>query len=364
LGIHGLTLIGRGHFSEVYSCKDLNGQPTGRVVKVSKTASSLDSIKGGQAGTEAYAMYLGEMCAQSGKRSPFVRVMLDLILLAVPAEHDNRYVSVLFMEEGVRTVKEDVLRLAAGIHLLDGSFSQSGLTEAAKFVKAVLEPLAILHSLQIAHRDLKPANMLIGKDKALILSDAGMAVFPTSLHRPVPSPGASPPAPAPFNRALGSSRAQGFLKTAVPHSPPVNLAKREVIHVLPSELKKIFSHEYRDRENAGTHVFCGPEFPFPRRLGTLTSNRFLPGDLWAVGWIFLQILSGYKVAWMMASEEKTMLSNSSPQDFWVNHLHRGGTPSTDPTVLSAIDLVRGLLKADPAERLTCSAALEHPFLLI
>ena len=84
IGIHGLTLIGRGHFSEVYSCKDLNGQPTGRVVKVSKTASSLDSIKGGQAGTEAYAMYLGEMCAQSGKRSPFVRVMLELILLAVP----------------------------------------------------------------------------------------------------------------------------------------------------------------------------------------------------------------------------------------------------------------------------------------
>ena len=99
MGIYGLTLIGRGHFSEVYSCKDLNGQPTGRVVKVSKTASSLDSIKGGQAGTEAYAMYLGEMCAQSGKRSPFVRVMLELILLAVPAEHDNQYVSVLFMEE-------------------------------------------------------------------------------------------------------------------------------------------------------------------------------------------------------------------------------------------------------------------------
>jgi len=123
MGIHGLTLIGRGHFSEVYSCKDLNGQPTGRVVKVSKTASSLDSIKGGQAGTEAYAMYLGEMCAQSGKRSPFVRVMLELILLAVPAQHDNQYVSVLFMEEGVRTVKVDVLRLAAGIHLLDGSFS-------------------------------------------------------------------------------------------------------------------------------------------------------------------------------------------------------------------------------------------------
>ncbi len=29
-------------------------------------------------------------------------------------------------------MKEDVLRLAAGIHLLDGSFSQQGLAEAAK----------------------------------------------------------------------------------------------------------------------------------------------------------------------------------------------------------------------------------------
>ncbi len=65
-------------------------------------------------------------------------------------------------------MKEDVLRLAAGIHFLDGSFSQSGLTEAAKFVKAALEPLSILHSLRIAHRDLKPANMLIGKDNAML----------------------------------------------------------------------------------------------------------------------------------------------------------------------------------------------------
>ncbi len=118
MGIRGLTLIRRGHFSEVYSRKDLNGHPTGHVVKVSKAASRLDSIKEGQAETEAYAMYLGEMCARSGKHFPFVWVMLELILLAarVSAKHDNPYVLVLFMEEGVQTVKVDVLRLAAGIH--------------------------------------------------------------------------------------------------------------------------------------------------------------------------------------------------------------------------------------------------------
>jgi serine/threonine protein kinase len=289
--------------------------------------------------------------------------MLDLILLAVPAEDDNQYVSVLFMEEGVRTVKEDVLRLAAGIHLLDGSFSQSGLTEAAKFVKAALGPLSILHSLRIAHRDLKPANMLIRQDNSVALSDAGMAVFPTSLHRPVPSPGASPPTPAmPIRHTLGSPRAQGFLNTAVRHSPPVNQAKREVIHVLPSELKSIFSQEYRVRENAGTHVFCGPEFPFRRNKGTMMSTEFLPGDMWAIGWILLQILSGYKVEWIQDPDLKRTMANCSPSQFWTEYLRLPGQPSEDHATLCAIDLVRGLLRADPALRLSCSAALAHPFL--
>jgi hypothetical protein len=60
-------------------------------------------------------MHLGEMRARSGKRSPFVRVMSELILLAFPAEQDNHYhdVSVLFIEEDVRhhvpTVKDNVL---------------------------------------------------------------------------------------------------------------------------------------------------------------------------------------------------------------------------------------------------------------
>ena len=171
IGIYGLTLIGRGHFSEVYSCKDLNGQPTGRVVKVSKTASSLDSIKGGQAGTEAYAMFLGEMCAQSGKRSPFVRVMLELILLAVPAEHDNQYVSVLFMEEGVRTVKVDVLRLAAGIHLLDGSFS-AGRAAVRQGSRA-----AVLPCVRAAVRPCRTAVMRPGS-RAAVLSCGRAAVRP------------------------------------------------------------------------------------------------------------------------------------------------------------------------------------------
>ncbi len=101
----------------------------------------------------------------------------------VPVEHDNQYVSVLFMEEGVRTVKEDVLRLAAGIHLLDGSFSQSGLTEAAKFVKAALEPLSILHSLRIATSARSSVTAVRVDARNLVQITLG-----PQKHRPVLSP--------------------------------------------------------------------------------------------------------------------------------------------------------------------------------
>ena len=77
--------------------------------------------------------------------------------------------------------------------------------------------------------------------------------------------------------------------------------------------------------------------------------------MWAVGFILLKILSGNKVGWMTESSDKMTLANSSPQDFWAKHLHCTGAPSTDPAVLSAIDLVRGLLLADPKQRLDCSA---------
>jgi hypothetical protein len=74
------------------------------------------------------------------------------------------------------------------------------------------------------------------------------------------------------------------------------------------------------------------------------------------------LLSGDKFKWMRDQTQKTTMADSSPQDFWVKYLCCSGMPSVDPAVLAAIDLVRGLLRADPAARLTCSAALAHPFL--
>ena len=107
MGVYRAVHIGSGHFGEVYSLRDGAGRSTGRAVKISKTASSLDSLQGGQAGTEAYAMYLGGLlAAANGCPSPFPRLYN---LLAVPIRPDS-YVSVLFMEEALRNTSADVKR--------------------------------------------------------------------------------------------------------------------------------------------------------------------------------------------------------------------------------------------------------------
>ena len=360
LGVFQAVLIGRGKFSEVYSGRDAEGRANGHAIKVAKDAASLVSIKEGQAGTEAYALHLGAMYSKSGGSSPFLS---SSILMAVPAA-GGQYVAVLLMDEAKGTATEVVKMLAEGIKS-DGSFSQPGLEMARDFVRAVLERLFPLHFLLIAHRDLKPANLLM-KGVNVFLADPAFAMFSTSRHIPVPSPRASPPTPK-RTPQLGSGRAQNILHgaiagTDVRRSPPANQAQREIVRINASELETIFSKQFRVRDNAGTHVYTGPEFPYNRHLGTMTSSDFLPGDMWAVGIILLQILSGDKFKWMRDQTQKTTMADSSPQDFWVKYLCCSGMPSVDPAVLAAIDLVRGLLRADPAARLTCSAALAHPFL--
>jgi serine/threonine protein kinase len=257
--------------------------------------------------------------------------------------------------------------MAGEIHSM-GLFLPSALRETRQFAQSLLGSLNQLHRLGIAHRDVKPANMLIKDSSAgvleVVLSDAGMAVFPTSQHRPDPSPGSSPVTPQ--MTKLGSGRAVAVHRAAggqdLRRSPPANLEPLIPIHINPGELTTIFSTNFRVRDNAGTHVFTGPEFPFSRTKGTMMSTEFLPGDMWAVGWILLQILSGYKVEWIQDPDLKRKMANCSPSQFWTEYLRLPGQPSADPAALCAIDLVRGLLRADPALRLSCSAALAHPFL--
>lgn len=373
MGVRGAVCIGNGKFSEVFSLRDADGNRTGSAVKISTKTSNLDSIKTGQAGTEAYALLVGEMLAASGGGpSPFMpqrMLSLGCTLLAVPLQR-GAYASVLFLGEASRTATPDVQRLARAIHAGTGLFVPLALDETRQFLKSLLSSLNQLHRMGIAHRDVKPANILVKDSEAavpeIVLSDAGMAVFPTSQHRPFySSPGSSPVTPQMLR--LGSARATAVLNratggTEVRLSLPPNIDPLIPIHIQQDELKTIFTSSFRVRDNAGTHVYTGPEFPFNRSKGTMMSTEFLPGDMWAVGWIVLQILSGCKVEWIQDADLKRKMANCSLSQFWSDYLHLPGVPSEDPAALCAIDFVRGLLLADPAQRLSCSAALAHPFL--
>ena len=165
--------------------------------------------------------------------------------MAVPAA-GGQYVAVLLMDEAKGTATEVVKMLAEGIKS-DGSFSQPGLEMARDFVRAVLERLFPLHFLLIAHRDLKPANLLM-KGVNVFLADPAFAMFPTSRHIPVPSPGASPPTPI-RTPQLGSGREQNILHGAIAgtnvlRSPPANRAPREIVLTNASELETSFSKQF------------------------------------------------------------------------------------------------------------------------
>jgi hypothetical protein len=93
MGVRGAVCIGNGKFSEVFSLRDADGNRTGTAVKISTKTSSLDSIKTGQAGTEAYALHIGEMLAAAGAgASPFMPQRmrsLGCTLLAVPLQRPS-----------------------------------------------------------------------------------------------------------------------------------------------------------------------------------------------------------------------------------------------------------------------------------
>ena len=50
------------------------------------------------------------------------------------------------------------------------------------YIKQVAEALQYAHDQKIIHRDIKPENMLLGQQKALLLSDFGIAAAAHSTH--------------------------------------------------------------------------------------------------------------------------------------------------------------------------------------
>ncbi|XP_013397255.1 calcium/calmodulin-dependent protein kinase type IV-like [Lingula anatina] len=97
----------------------------------------------------------------------------------------------------------------------------------------------------------------------------------------------------------------------------------------------------------GTPGYCAPE--------VLQGNPYSTAvDMWSVGVITYILLCGYEPFY--CDNEKEMYKKIIKGDYMFD------APWWDDVSENAKDLVRQLLKVDPAERLTSSQALEHPWL--
>jgi serine/threonine protein kinase len=108
----------------------------------------------------------------------------------------------------------------------------------------------------------------------------------------------------------------------------------------------------------------------------IPSGDWKPGDIWALGIIFAEILSGKpKSISLMGEHDKMIFAQSTDRVLWHTRLCKTplppksmGTAESDSEDLvpgewqPAMDFLRGLTKYQPDERLTASLAIQHPFI--
>ncbi|KAI8872282.1 Pkinase-domain-containing protein, partial [Ramicandelaber brevisporus] len=166
-----------------------------------------------------------------------------------------------------------------------------------------------LHDRRIAHRDLKPENVLLGKGSSSGSKIQTLSGFPNSI-RP--------------------------------------------LHCKLSDfgLSRIVSNESMMQTLCGTPNYVAPEV-----LADGSSDRqySLSVDMWSLGVILYVCLSGSppfseELAPPRMTDQIRLGRYSFPSPWW-DHISD-----------AAIDLIRGLLKVDPSERLTVREALAHPWM--
>nr|AML78298.1 putative LOV domain-containing protein [Uvaria microcarpa] len=187
--------------------------------------------------------------------------------------------------------------------------------EAARFYAAeVVVGLEYLHCLGIIYRDLKPENILLQKDGHVVLTDFDLS----------------------------------FLTSCQPHviKPEVPTKRRRS----RTQQSPMFVAEPVTQSNSfvGTEEYIAPEII----TGTGHSSAI---DWWALGILLYEMLYG-----------RTPFRGKNRQKTFANILHKDLTfPSSIPVSLTARQLIHGLLKRDPANRLGTNGGAndikQHPF---
>ncbi|CAM9827022.1 unnamed protein product, partial [Discosporangium mesarthrocarpum] len=209
--------------------------------------------------------------------------------------------------------------------------------EAKRVTKQLLDALAYLHSTGIVHCDLKPQNLLFAEEEANEPEDL--------LQQGKPGAGTAEedPVRGKNNKNKSSSSSPAVQVT----SPAGRLAK---LCDFGLSCKVPDARFYK-------HTGDIHKIPWSGLLGT---GGYIPpeiirqdpfgksADLWSVGVMLYQMLSG-RMPFMPAKTCLTKrVSFSGP--LWTN------------VSSEAKDLIRGLLKKVPSERLDADGALQHPWI--
>ena len=126
------------------------------------------------------------------------------------------------------------------------------------------------------------------------------------------------------------------------------------------------------RDLAGTRVYQGPEIPFDKNALHMSSAKFMPSDMFAIGYIMLKILSGGTEAGndvMLNHQQfdspgvKAEMGQANFGKMWSRFLCKNAHSEPNPGtwIHHAVELAMALVKSDPEVRLSCSQALRHPF---
>jgi serine/threonine protein kinase len=416
-----LVYIGEGGFGSVFALKDMQ-----MAIKIFKRPGRLEQAVQDVA-NEASCFHLASTLNRMGARGitssrakflPFAPLPITGVAgstsgaIALPSWGlgENIYYPALLMELALGSINVETRELSKSFFSDSmGRVSDEGFSRLASLMRFIAEPLAAMHSLNLAHRDVKEDNILAlrvapgihgyiyyntgGKKWTGRMGDCGKALsFGVEFDTEAEASGTSKLQVSKRARqavAAVGNPARDFKqdKLAFPRGEfkaSAEMASElgtvplvipmSIIHMInpvaPSTQKQKTSDGIRRKapQYSGTMTYTPPEPMPPRPDGEqfLTSRDYQPGDMWSLGVVLANVLggSGLRLS-LMSSHDKQIFAEAEDRVVWsrLNKLPAALTQGRVPEQWADVmDLLRSLTRLRPHERLTAVEVLEHPFL--
>jgi len=342
--------------------------------------------------------------------------------LAIPSKSKpNAFYPVLALPVAKGTLEPAIKDLSNLFNDPTGKCRPEDLRSVASLAASIFEPLAAMHSTGNAHRDVKPSNFLVfsfrpgmagrvhrspnGELEVVRLNDFGKGVpfgqrvVAEKRSAPVPTGKAGRSKQRGANvlaRNVPLCRNNEHTETALEQrkaveallkqhellpkpiavkggkdrAPGIYAISTRALHLqtgcFPSQAKDgdppvpiLFASGY------GTAHFAPPESQPYRREGEefLSARDWQSGDMWAAGLIVAEMVKGKGRRIVFSPEDnhgKMLFATDDNKLFWNKHLEKSGNIPDEWE--QCVDLIRNLCAYDPSDRLTASAALQHPFI--